>query len=80
MPVCRCAGQRQLVALAELVLRWPAKAAGVAGRLAMAEVRAQPRRMASAVLPVALSLSFAGTVFFLDSTLGHAAAVQQSHG
>jgi putative ABC transport system permease protein len=67
-----------LVAVAELLLRWPANAAGVAGRLAMADVRAQPRRMASAVLPIALALSFAGTVFFFDSTLGHAAAVQQS--
>jgi putative ABC transport system permease protein len=66
-----------LTALAELLLRWPARACGIAGRLAMADVRAQPRRMASAVLPVALSLSFAGTVFFLDSTLGHTAAGQQ---
>ena len=33
--------------------------------------------MASAFLPVALSLSFAGTVFFLDSTLAHTAVVQQ---
>ena len=66
-----------LTALAELLLRLPARASGVAGRLAMADVRAQPRRMASAVLPVALSLSFAGTVYFLDSTLAHTATVQQ---
>ena len=66
-----------LVALAELLLRLPARAGGVAGRLAMAEVRALPRRMASAILPVALSLSFAGTVYFLDSTVGHTASVQQ---
>jgi putative ABC transport system permease protein len=33
--------------------------------------------MSSAMLPVALALSFAGTVFFLGSTLGHTAAVQQ---
>jgi putative ABC transport system permease protein len=66
-----------LAALAELLLRLPARAAGVAGRLATADVRAQPRRMASAILPVALSLSFAGTVYFLDSTLGHTATVQQ---
>jgi putative ABC transport system permease protein len=67
-----------LAALAELALRLPARTAGIAGRLAMADVRAQPRRMASAILPVALSLSFAGTVFFLDSTLGHTAATQQT--
>jgi putative ABC transport system permease protein len=66
-----------LAALAELLLRWPARAAGVTGRLAMADVQAQPRRMASAILPIALSLSFAGTVYFLDSTLGHTATVQQ---
>jgi putative ABC transport system permease protein len=65
-----------LAALAELVFRGPASAAGAAGRLAMADVRAQPRRMAAAFLPVALSLSFAGTVFFLDTTLGHVAARQ----
>src|SRR5215469_13824597 len=65
-----------LAALAELLLRLPARAGGAAGRLAMADVRAQPRRMASAILPVALSLSFAGTVYFLDTTLGHAAVAQ----
>ncbi len=66
-----------LTAVAELLLRLPARACGVAGRLATADVRAQPRRMASAILPIALSLSFAGTVFFLDSTLGRTASVQQ---
>jgi putative ABC transport system permease protein len=66
-----------LAALAELVLRLPARAGGVAGRLAMAAVRAQPRRMASAFLPVALGLAFAGTVYFLDTTAGHTAVVQQ---
>jgi putative ABC transport system permease protein len=66
-----------LVALAELLFRLPARAGGAAGRLAMAEVRALPRRMASAMLPVALSLSFAGTVYFLDSTVGHTADVQE---
>jgi putative ABC transport system permease protein len=67
-----------LAALAELALRLPARAGGAAGRLAMAAVRAQPRRMASAFLPVALGLAFAGTVYFLDTTAGHTAVVQQS--
>jgi hypothetical protein len=49
----------------------------VAGRLALADVRTQPRRMASAILPVAMSLSLAGTVYFLDSTVGHTADVQE---
>ncbi|HTX85106.1 MAG TPA: FtsX-like permease family protein, partial [Streptosporangiaceae bacterium] len=66
-----------LVATAELLLRLPARAGSAAGRLAMAEVRALPRRMASAILPVALSLSFAGTVYFLDTTVGHTADVQE---
>jgi putative ABC transport system permease protein len=66
-----------LAALAELALRLPARPGGMAGRLAMAAVRAQPRRMASAFLPVALGLAFAGTVYFLDATAGHAAVVQQ---
>jgi putative ABC transport system permease protein len=67
-----------LIALAELLLRWPARTSGVTARLALASVRAQPRRMASAMLPIALSLSFAGTVYFLDATLGHTAAGQQT--
>ena len=67
-----------LIALAELLLRWPARTSGVTARLAMASVRSQPRRMASAMLPIALSLSFAGTVYFLDVTLGHTATMQQS--
>jgi putative ABC transport system permease protein len=66
-----------LAALAELALRLPARAGGVAGRLAMAAARAQPRRMASAFLPVALGLAFAGTVYFLDATAAHTAVVQQ---
>ena len=66
-----------LAALAELLLRLPARAGGVAGRLAMADVASQPRRMASAFLPVALSLAFAGTVYFLDTTAGHTADVQE---
>jgi len=66
-----------LVAAAELMLRWPARAlGGVGGRLAFADVRSRPRRMASAVIPVALAVAFAGTVYFLDTTIGHAAVVQ----
>ncbi len=65
-----------LVAAAELVLRLPARGCGVGGRLALADIRARPRRMASAVIPIALGIAFAGTVFFLDATIGHAAQVQ----
>lgn len=64
-----------LVAAAELVLR-PARGCGVGGRLALADIRARPRRMASAVIPIALGIAFAGTVYFLDATIAHAAQVQ----
>ena len=65
-----------LVAAAELVLRLPARGCGVGGRLALADIRARPRRMASAIIPIALGIAFAGTVYFLDATIAHAAQVQ----
>jgi putative ABC transport system permease protein len=69
-----------LVALAELVLRGLARqAGGVSGRLAMADVAARPRRMASAVVPVALSVAMVGTVYFVNATIGHASLTQGRH-
>jgi putative ABC transport system permease protein len=65
-----------LVAAAEVALRQPARLLGVGGRLAFADVRARPRRMASAMIPVALGVAFAGTIYFLDATMDHAAVVQ----
>ena len=66
-----------LVALAELALRWPARrAGGISGRLAMADVAARPRRMASAVIPVVLSVGMVGTVYFVNATAGHASVTQ----
>jgi len=66
-----------LVMAAELALRRPVRAlGGVGGRLAVADVRARPRRMASAVIPVALAVAFAGTIYFVDATVGRAALVQ----
>ncbi|HEY1916924.1 MAG TPA: FtsX-like permease family protein [Streptosporangiaceae bacterium] len=63
-----------LVALAELVVRWPARMfTGVSGRMALAEVAARPRRMASAVIPVALSVAMVGAVYFVGTSQGHAA-------
>jgi putative ABC transport system permease protein len=47
----------------------------VAG-LALAGVRARHRRMAPAVIPVALGVVFAGTVYFADATIGHASLDQ----
>src|SRR5487761_1512482 len=66
-----------LVALAELLLRLPARMiAGVSGRLAFADMAARPRRMASAVIPVALSVAMVGAVYFVTATVGHASFVQ----
>jgi putative ABC transport system permease protein len=63
-----------LVALAEIVLRWPGRAiGGVTARLALAEVAARPRRMASAVIPIALSVAMVGAVYFVGASAGHAA-------
>ena len=66
-----------LVALAALVLKFPARfLGGISGRLALADVAARPRRIASAVIPVALAVAMVGTVYFVDTTVAHAAITQ----
>ena len=66
-----------LVAVAELVLRLPVqRLAGVAGRLALADVRVRPRRVASAVTAVALAVTFIGTIYLIDAIQSRAAVVQ----
>lgn len=66
-----------LVILAEVLLRLPLRLAGrVSGRLASAEVRSRPRRMASAMVAVALTIAFAGGFFVVDATQIHADVVQ----
>jgi putative ABC transport system permease protein len=60
--------------MASAALLGPALAV-VAG-LALAGVRARHRRMAPAVIPVALGVVFAGTVYFADATIGHASLDQ----
>jgi putative ABC transport system permease protein len=66
-----------LVALAALVLKYPARLlGGISGRLALADVAARPRRIASAVIPVALAVAMVGTVYFVDTTIAHAAVTQ----
>lgn len=66
-----------LVAAAEIAIRLPVRACpGVAARLALAEMRARPRRMASAVVPVALAVAFTGVIYLLDATQAHAALTQ----
>jgi putative ABC transport system permease protein len=65
------------VALAELVLRLPARLlGGASGRLALADVAARPRRIASAVIPVALCVAMVGAVYFVNATAAHAALTQ----
>jgi putative ABC transport system permease protein len=66
-----------LVATAELILRLPLRLwAGAPGRLALADIRVRPRRMAASVVSVALAVSFAGAIYLIDATATHAAVVQ----
>ncbi len=66
-----------LVAAAEFVLRLPLRLlSGAAGRLALADIRVRPRRMAASVVSVALAVSFSGTIYLIDATQTHAAVVQ----
>lgn len=66
-----------LVAAAQLAIRLPVLACpGVAGRLAVAEMRTRPRRMAGAVVPVALAVAFTSAVYLIDATQAHASVIQ----
>ncbi len=66
-----------LVMLAELLIRGPAQALGGPGaRLALADIRRRPLRIASAVVAVALSVGFLGTVYLVNVTMVHAGVVQ----
>jgi putative ABC transport system permease protein len=65
-----------LVAAAAWLAR-PARAVGgPSARLALAAISAQPRRTASAVIPVALAVGLVGSVYFADASIAHAAAGQ----
>jgi putative ABC transport system permease protein len=49
---------------------------GPSARLALAAISAQPRRAASAVIPVAMAVAMAGSVYFADASIEHATAAQ----
>jgi putative ABC transport system permease protein len=65
-----------LVALVGWLARPAFAVGGAPARLALAAVAAQPRRTASAVIPVAMAVAMVGSVYFADTSLQHAAASQ----
>ncbi|MFC9328518.1 FtsX-like permease family protein [Kitasatospora sp. NPDC057015] len=64
--------------LAATVLGLPLRAggAGPAGSLAADNTRANARRLASAITPIAMVTAFCGTLLFLQSTITHVSAEQ----
>jgi len=65
-----------LVALAAWLARPLGRLAGPPGRLALAAISAQPRRTASAVIPVAMAVALVGSVYFANASIAHASSVQ----
>ncbi|MFF5028463.1 FtsX-like permease family protein [Streptomyces collinus] len=66
--------------VAVALLGVPLRASRVAGHLATANVRANTKRMASAITPLALLIGMACTVFFVQTTMGDAATAQARDG
>ena len=56
----------------------PLRAAGPTARLALAAIRALPRRTASAVVPVAMAVGMIGAVAFSNTSIAHAADTQSA--
>jgi putative ABC transport system permease protein len=67
-----------LVAFTAWLTRPTAAVGGAPARLALAAIAAQPRRAASAVIPVALAVAMIGTVYFANTSIEHATAGQAS--
>lgn len=65
-----------LVALAAWLARPLRSAGGPSARLALAAISAQPRRTASAVIPVAMAAALVGSVYFSNTSISHATASQ----
>jgi putative ABC transport system permease protein len=65
-----------LVAFVAWLARPAVAVGGPSARLALAAISAQPRRTASAVIPVALGVALVGSVYFADASIAHATGVQ----
>ncbi|MBV9379387.1 MAG: FtsX-like permease family protein [Streptosporangiaceae bacterium] len=65
-----------LVAFAAWLARPLRAAGGPSARLALAAISAQPRRTASAVIPVAMAVALVGSVYFANASIGRATAAQ----
>ncbi len=67
-----------LVAFTAWLARPTIAVGGAPARLALAAIAAQPRRAASAVIPVAMAVAMVGTVYFANTSIQHATASQAS--
>jgi len=56
----------------------PLRVTGPAARLALAGISAQPRRAASAVIPVALATGLIGAIAFSETSVAHATTAQSA--
>jgi putative ABC transport system permease protein len=65
-----------LVAMVAGLARPLARAGGPSARLALAAISAQPRRTASAMIPVAMAVALIGAVYFSDTSITHATSTQ----
>jgi len=65
-----------LVAFAAWLARPAGAVGGAPARLALAAIAAQPRRAASAVIPVAMAVAMVGSIYFADASIQHATADQ----
>ena len=68
-----------LVAGAAMLARPLRSLGGPSARLALATISAQPRRTASAVIPVAMAVAMVGSVYFADTSIAHATAAQAAN-
>ena len=68
-----------LVAFVAMLARPLRALGGPSARLALAAISAQPRRTASAVIPVAMAAAMTGSVYFADTSIAHAAAAQAAN-